>query len=216
MNGPAELVLEVVDPGLEHALGLDGGVELGVLGEVAVTPGLGDLLGDPGHVLVLHLVELGLQLFIAFLRHRDSVTGHADLLPIPTHSFRMYDHAGCSKHAREVIPPGATRDRRKKRDFGRPDVALSRFVRSIKPSLPRFPTQAQPGGKRKGLKTSNALGAGEPQPSRRHRELRPDIGAVRLILEVASFVTEGLDRVHRAPRGGPGRGRRGCRWRPRC
>ena len=81
MIGPAELVLQIVDPGLEHALGLDGGVELGVLGEVAITPGLGDLLGDPGHVLVLHLVELGLELLIAFLRHRNSVGGHADLLP---------------------------------------------------------------------------------------------------------------------------------------
>ena len=46
-----------------------------------IAPGLGNLLGDPGHVLVLHLVELGLELLVALLRHRDSVVGHAESAP---------------------------------------------------------------------------------------------------------------------------------------
>src|SRR5262249_1450750 len=113
-HGPGELLLEVVDPGLEHALGLDGGVELGVLREVAVAPGLGDLLGDPGHVLVLHLVELGLELVVAFLRHGDPVGGHAVL----------------SKVARLVaVAAGATRS-------GRPCVDQFRSV-SVPDRVPR-------------------------------------------------------------------------------
>ena len=54
-----EHVLQVVDPGLKHALGLDGRVELGILGEVAEPPGQGDLLGDPGHFLVFHTCRAG-------------------------------------------------------------------------------------------------------------------------------------------------------------
>ena len=42
----------------------------------------GNLLGDPGHVLVFHLVEQGLLLVIALLRHRNPVSGHANLLPM--------------------------------------------------------------------------------------------------------------------------------------
>ena len=96
MKARLSLSCKVVDLRLEHPLGFDGRVELGVLGKVAVTPGLGDLLGDPGHLLVFHPVELGLQLLIAFLRHRYSVTGHPDLLPIPTPGCCMYPRTGAT------------------------------------------------------------------------------------------------------------------------
>jgi len=58
------------------------GKKVGEVAEVAVTPGLGNLLGDPGHVLVFHLVELGLELVVAVLRHGYTIAGHACLLPI--------------------------------------------------------------------------------------------------------------------------------------
>src|SRR5208282_1117354 len=46
-----------------------------------------------------HPVELGLQFLIAFLRHRYSVTGHPDLLPIPTQSHLMHPQVDYPKHA---------------------------------------------------------------------------------------------------------------------
>ena len=74
--------MQVVDSSLKHALGFDGGVKFGILGKVAEPACLRDLFGDPGHFFVLHLVELGLLLFVALFRHRNSVVGHPGLLQV--------------------------------------------------------------------------------------------------------------------------------------
>ena len=60
--GVRDGVLELGDPGLEMALGLLGRVVLGVLGEVALGAGLGDLLRDPGALDGPGVVELVLEL----------------------------------------------------------------------------------------------------------------------------------------------------------
>src|SRR5208283_4970375 len=83
-EGATELVLKVVDLGLEHPLGLHGRVELGILRKVAVTPGLGDLLGNPGHLLVFPPAVLGLHFLFPSLRIGYSPTVHPPPPPPPS------------------------------------------------------------------------------------------------------------------------------------
>src|SRR5207248_483695 len=61
------------------------GVILGVLAEVTHLPGGGDTLGDLGHLVILHAVEIRLLLIESFPRHRDAVDGHAghSWIPVP-------------------------------------------------------------------------------------------------------------------------------------
>ena len=79
--GAADAVLQLVDPRLEHALVLAGGVVLGVLAEVAHVAGVGHPLGHLNHLGVLLLVEFGPELVVAFAGHRDAVFGHCQIAP---------------------------------------------------------------------------------------------------------------------------------------
>ena len=98
-------------------------------------------------------------------------------------------------------------DRRKKRDFGNSGAALDPCVCSIKPSLPGSLTQAQPS-------KSQRVGGVQLTDPRNYvksgwesRAFPETSGLIR-----AAALRSGPSRPH----GGQGRGRRGCRWRPRC
>ena len=75
-EGPAQGVLQGVDAGLQHALVFAGGVVLGVLAQVAQLAGGGDALGHLDHLDVLHPIQVGLLLLVAFPGHGDSFVGH--------------------------------------------------------------------------------------------------------------------------------------------
>ena len=79
--GAAELVLELHHPALDEALALARGVVLGVLGEIAMLPRLGDRL-DHGRTLdLLQALQLPAQPDVAIGRHRNLVR-HEISVPI--------------------------------------------------------------------------------------------------------------------------------------
>ena len=79
--GAGEDGFRLGDLGLEHALGLLGRVVLGVLAEVALVAGLGDLLGNGRPLHSLHVVQLVLELLepfrgvVGYVRHGGAVFG---------------------------------------------------------------------------------------------------------------------------------------------
>src|SRR5690606_4607541 len=77
--GPGEPVLEVPDPRLDLGLALLGGLELGVLRDVAVGARRLDLLHDLDPVDGLEPLQLALELRVAARRHGDAIRHRADL-----------------------------------------------------------------------------------------------------------------------------------------
>ena len=79
--GAGEDGFRLGDLGFEHALGLLGRVILGVLAEVALVAGLGDLPGNGRPLHSLHVVQLVLELLepfrgvIGYVRHGGAVLG---------------------------------------------------------------------------------------------------------------------------------------------
>src|SRR5262245_42818623 len=77
--GGAHLALELGDAPLDERLLLARRVVLGVLGEVAVGPGLGDRLGDGVAIDALQAVELVAQALVPRARHRRARDRHGIL-----------------------------------------------------------------------------------------------------------------------------------------
>ncbi len=74
------------------------------------------------------------------------LAGAPDVSPVHERLFSgNEENEGSSVHYVAGAAEDRPGNRRKKRDFGRPEVALNRNFQSIKTSLPGFPTQAQPG-----------------------------------------------------------------------
>ena len=73
MSARRQLVLEVGHARLGDALLLLGGVIFRVLGEIAMGPGVGDLLDDPRALDGLEMLDLGLECCIALRGHRHLV-----------------------------------------------------------------------------------------------------------------------------------------------
>src|SRR5215813_5058917 len=78
--GGAHLALELGDAPLDERLLLARRVVLGVLGEVAVGPGLGDRLGDGVAIDALQAVELVAQALVPRARHRRALDRHGILI----------------------------------------------------------------------------------------------------------------------------------------
>ena len=72
----ADLVFQIGDRRFNLPLAFLGGMVFGIFGKIAVGAGFLDGVYDPGTLLAQQL-ELGSQLFIAFLEHRQLFnTGH--------------------------------------------------------------------------------------------------------------------------------------------
>ena len=74
--GVGQLRHEQVNLGLQEALRFAGAVVLGVFAEVAFGAGRRDPFFDFRHLLVLQMVDLGLELVVAGTGHRDAI-GHS-------------------------------------------------------------------------------------------------------------------------------------------
>src|SRR5262249_14304397 len=74
--GGADLALELGDAALDERLLLARRVVFGILGEVAVGPGLGDRLGDGVPVDALEAIELVAQALVPRARHRRALDRH--------------------------------------------------------------------------------------------------------------------------------------------
>ena len=101
--GPADLGLELPDPALDEPLALLRGVVLGVLGEVAVRPRLGDGPDDARALDALELLQLLLEPGVTFPGHRRPLY-HSSVPRV----VRVVPGGRASATARAVIllPPG--------------------------------------------------------------------------------------------------------------
>src|SRR5437899_10509618 len=84
-RGSSELVFEGVDASLKHPLVLPGSVVLRVFAQVAQGARRRDTYGYLDHLGVLHSVQVGLELLIAFPGDGDAFNGHSVSTPVKEH-----------------------------------------------------------------------------------------------------------------------------------